>query len=384
MSVIRRLRRQSCLLVVLLGLWGCDHRPSVERAPPAQLRLGSVLGETSVEGFQRAEAPRRFVFPQDHGPHPGFRSEWWYLTAVLADPEGSDFGVQFTLFRQALGPDGASADNRWQTPQVYLAHFAVTDGTGGDHRAAERYARGHPDLAGVQTEPFALWLEDWRLEETGGAWQLSASMEDVSVALSFEVPAPIVLQGAAAEPGLSRKGPGQASYYYSMPRIPAAGQITIDGRVSPVSGYGWLDREWSTSVLSGGQVGWDWFALQLDDGRSLMVFQLRRRDGGRDPYDQGMLIEPDGEGRHLTTADFRLEPDRFWRDDADTLWPVGWSLQLGEEELRLVAVLDDQLMDTSVRYWEGMVAVLNEAGERTGSGYMELTGYADMNGDGET
>jgi predicted secreted hydrolase len=353
-------------------LTACSERADDSPLAGGQLRLGSVLGETAQDGLAMADAPRTFVFPDDHGPHPGFRSEWWYLTLVLADAAGRDMGVQVTLFRQALTPTAEASANRWQSNQIYLAHFAVTDVASAAHFADERFARGHPDLVEVMAEPFALRLEDWQLLQTGDVWRLQAGMADARVEIDLEMPVPIVLQGEA---GLSRKGPGQASYYYSMPGIPASGRIWLNGEPREVRGLGWLDREWSTSVLSEGQLGWDWFALQLDDGRRLMAFQLRRDDGARDAYDQGLLVTPDGAARHLEAADFRLEPTRYWRDEAGTDWPVAWRLVLDGEVLLVEAVLDDQLMQTSIRYWEGMVAVHSEQGQRIGQGYLELTGY---------
>jgi predicted secreted hydrolase len=361
-------------MALVLLTAGCSEEPRPEWEAGGRLRLGSILGETDLEGFARADEPRSFSFPLDHGPHPGYRSEWWYLTLVLSDPSGVDIGVQFTLFRQALAPQAPGLENRWQSPQVYLAHFAVTDGESG-HRSAERFARGHPALAGVESEPFALWLENWRMEEVDGRWRLTAAMDGASVALDLAMPVPIVLQG---ERGLSRKGPDQASYYYSMPRIPASGQVIQNGVVRQVEGLGWLDREWSTSVLSGGQKGWDWFALQFDDGRCLMVFQLRREDGTRDPYDQGLLIGADGSTRHLGARDFQLLPLEVWRDGEGTEWPVSWRVQVDEEIWRVTAVVDDQRMDTSVTYWEGLVLAHDASGERVGRGYLELTGYGDV------
>lgn len=365
-------RRLTTMIFAMLIQLGCTEPSDESPLSGGQLRLGGVLGETALEGFARADAPRTFRFPTDHGPHPAFRSEWWYLTLVLADESGRDVGVQFTLFRQALSAALAHPDNRWQSNQVYLAHFAVTDTAAGVHSSAERFARGHPSLARVRAEPFALRLEDWRLEEADSVWRLEARTNEVRVEIDLDMAVQIVLQG---ESGLSRKGPGQASYYYSMPGIPAAGRLWIGDEPRTVSGLGWLDREWSTSVLADGQVGWDWFALQLDDGRRLMAFQLRRRDGARDPYDQGMLVSAEGVVSQLRTADFTLLPTRFWRDAEGTDWPVAWRIRLGQEVLQAVAVLDDQRMKTSIRYWEGMVAVLDDQGRRLGQGYLELTGY---------
>ena len=350
----------------------CSDRTNESPLSGGQLRLGSVLGETALAGYARAEAPREFVFPEDHGPHPAYRSEWWYLTLVLADDAGRDLGVQFTLFRQALAPAHSGAGNRWQSNQIYLAHFAVSDTSSATHSSEERFARGHPALAGVEAQPFSLWLEDWRLQEEGRIWRLRAGTDETRVELELDMAVPIILQGEA---GLSRKGPDQASYYYSMPGIPALGRVWIDGEPRSVSGLGWLDREWSTSVLSEGQVGWDWFALQFDDGRRLMAFQLRRRDGRRDEFDQGMLVGIDGSTRHLEAVDFALTPLRYWQDGEGTEWPVAWQIELAGEVLEVAAVLDDQKMRTSIRYWEGMVAVFGAEGQRIGRGYLELTGY---------
>jgi predicted secreted hydrolase len=359
-------------LAVLLALpflhSGCSERAEQSPLSGGQLRLGSVLGETVLAGFARAEAPREFVFPADHGPHPAFRSEWWYLTLVLRDEAGWDVGVQFTLFRQALTPLPGELANRWQSNQVFLAHFALSDTASGMHSSDERFARGHPDLVGVEAAPFSLWLEDWRLEEVGDIWRLQADTAQARVEIDLDMAVPIILQGEA---GLSRKGPGQASYYYSMPGTPAKGRIWVDGKPRTVGGLGWLDREWSTSVLSNGQLGWDWFALQLDDGRRLMAFQLRRQDGARDGFDQGMLVSADGSTRHLEAEDFTLTPRRYWSDGDGIDWPVAWKIGLADEVLEVVAVLDDQQMRTSIRYWEGMVAVLDEHGQAINRGEIE-------------
>jgi len=373
-----------CLLL-LAGGCGAQTEPAVSAG---SLRLGAVLGQTEQSGFARAEAPRTFHFPTDYGAHPDFRSEWWYLTMALEDDDGHPVGVQFTLFRQALAPPpvgarapaeaGAPAStgipgNRWQTPQVYLAHFAVTDTLTGTHVASERFARGHPRLAGAVAEPFRLWLEDWQLVAHGpSAWLLTAAAGERAVSLELSVVGPPVLQG---DGGLSRKGAGQASYYYSLPRIEVTGSVRVGGADRAVRGTGWLDREWSTSMLSDGQQGWDWFALSLDDGRRVMLFRLRRADGTRDPFDQGMLSVPGQTDRKLTAGDFELQPVRTWQDEAGSAWPVAWTVRLGEENWSVEAVLDDQRMDTSIRYWEGLVSVRNEAGEQVGRGYLELTGY---------
>ncbi len=371
---MRRRDRHGLVAVALLLAAALAHSA-------AELRLGSVLGEPEAAGFARAEAPRAFRFPEDHGSHPEYRSEWWYLTASLTGPDGRDFGVQFTLFRQALSSTPVIG-GPWDASQIFLAHLALTDVAAGRHVESERLARGHPRLAGVTAAPFRAWLDGWSLAASApglGDLVLEAQTARFAVRLRLEPVKPVVLQGEA---GLSRKGPNQASYYYSVPRLVAAGElITPEGPV-PVTGTAWLDREWSTSVLSAEQTGWDWFALHLDSGEDLMAFQLRRRDGRRDPYDQGMWVGADGGRRRLEAGDFALEPVRFWTDEAGRRWPVAWKMTVstpaGPRRLRVEAALDDQRMDTLLTYWEGLVRVYEagpQAGGPIGTGYMELTGY---------
>ena len=345
----------------------------------ASRSLRVILGESGDSaGFAKADRVIDFAFPRDHGAHPDFRSEWWYLTAVLADPQGRRFGVQFTLFRQGIkpmstgetAPVGAQA---WRTGQVYMAHVAVSDVAARRHVAAERVVRGHPALAGVSAAPFEAHLEGWRLAAAGAEFwplRLLAETPDFDIDLSLTGTKPVVRQG---EGGLSRKGPANASYYYSIPRIRAEGAVAIDGVRHAVAGLAWLDREWSTSVLASEYQGWDWFALALDDGRDLMLFRLRRFDGRADDYNAGSAVAADGEARILAAGDFELTVQDRWRG-----WPVTWRLTLAQgpqESFTIQAAFEDQVMDASVRYWEGVVDVRDDAGDRVGGGYMELTGY---------
>ena len=374
-------------------------------ASAAQLQLESVLGDASLVGrsgtFARAEIVRPFVFPSDHGPHERFRSEWWYLTMSLESADGARFGVQFTTFRQALRADGAagatsagpsSLNQSWNQSgnQLYLAHLAVTDVDANVHLEAERLSRAHPDLAGARADPFRVWVDGWSLsavERSDGAGSggaefslpplaLQARADRFDVQLSLLPAKDLVLQG---DRGLSPKGPGQASYYYSMTRIAARGTLRVGEQTLPVAGNAWLDREWSTSLLSSRQQGWDWFGLQLEGNEELMVFQLRRRDGSRDPYDQGLWVDPKGGSQWLKAEDFDLEPLRYWRDDSGVAWPVKWRLEVrlpsGVRHYQVEAAVADQRMDTLITYWEGLVSVVDDEGTMKGSGYMELTGY---------
>jgi predicted secreted hydrolase len=360
------------LLALLLA--GCEPADDPARMSFVPLRIGSVLGDTDVQGFARAEHIREFVFPYDHGAHPEYRSEWWYLTLTLRDAAGNDYGIQFTVFRQALAARNDSA-NPWSNPQVYLGHLAITDVSGRSHREFERFARGHPQLAGARAQPFAVWLDGWRLEQTQpGIWLLTASADNASIRLHLRDAEPVLLQG---ESGLSRKGPEQASYYFSIPGFQVDGSLTLNGTEHLVSGGGWYDREWSTSVLSEGQKGWDWFALRFDSGASLMAFQLRRSDGVQDPYNYAISVPSRGATQRFSATQFTLQPQRFWQDADGTRWPVAWSIDLAGERYSVVAALDDQRMDTSLVYWEGLVYVYDQRQRRIGQGYMELTGYSD-------
>lgn len=349
-----------------------------EAATTDRSGLPALLGAgPAAAGFALAEQPVPFAFPRDHGAHPAFRSEWWYVTAVLADLDRREFGVQFTLFRQGLTPrrhvaqttEGAAA---WRTGQAYMGHIAVSDVAARRHRHEERLARGHPALAGVATQPFKAHIEGWRLISVGkNTWplRLQADGREIGFDLALSPTKPVVLHG---QQGLSRKGADNASYYYSFVRINASGRIVVGGETHEVYGVAWLDHEWSTSVLAPEYAGWDWFALRLDDGRDLMLFRLRRHDGAVDDYNAGTLIHAVGETSALTADDFALTEEDRWRR-----WPVVWRLALSESAERFVirAAFADQVMDTSVTYWEGVVHVEDESGQRIGSGYMELTGY---------
>jgi predicted secreted hydrolase len=364
-------------LCVLVGC-GAHDAPS-ERAPASggRLEVRTVLGGAGDDhGFSRADAARAFEFPADHGPHRDFRSEWWYVTVALHAADGERFGVQFTVFRQALSP--AAGDGRWRTGQVYMAHAAITNVARQRHEEWQRIARDRPALGGAMAAPFAVWLEDWRLASTGQEFlplELDLEAEGCTVALTLEADKPLVLQG---DEGLSRKGEGQASYYYSFPRLKAAGTLRVDGSEVPVHGTAWVDREWSTSVLSSAHSGWDWFALHLEDGSDLMAFQLRRVDGERDPFDAATWIDANGRAETLGAARFALSPTRYWTDERGVRWPVAWRLEgdRWREPWLIEAAIDDQRMDTAVEYWEGLVTVKETGGREIGEGYMELTGYA--------
>ena len=378
-----RCRRASAIVILaLVAACGDGAGP-----PQARLSLVETLGGDDTRGFARALEPREFTFPLDHGPHPDFRNEWWYVTGNLDAEGGRKLGFQFTVFRSSLSPVAPEGTSAWRTNQAFMAHFAVTDEAGRRFYAFERFARGSVGLAGAQSDPFRVWLETWSLASADSAQdgtfplRLQAAEGDVALDLVLDEGKPRVLQGNG---GLSQKGPepGNASYYFAHTRMPSTGTVVLGADTLRVSGLAWLDREWSTSALSQGQVGWDWFALQLDHGWELMVYALRRVDGSAHPLSDGVLIAPDGSRRPLTWGkDISVTPTRRWTSPLDgAAYPSGWRIEIpeGDWALDVTPVLPDQELKLAFRYWEGAVRVSgrSEGREVTGRGYVELTGYA--------
>ena len=365
------------LILTVLGLLGCRERPI---DPRASLSVSGALTATDDRGYARALAPRELHFPADHGPHPEFRTEWWYYTGNLATAEGRRFGFQLTFFRSALAPGMPARSSAWATRQAWLAHFTVSDVQGGRFHSFERWSRGAVGLAGAQADPFRVWVKDWTAEGKPPGMHLTASAGDTGIDLVLQPGKPLVLQG---DRGLSRKSaePGNASYYYSLTRMPAAGTVRLGDERFPVTGDAWMDREWSTSSLGRDEVGWDWFALQLADGEDLMLYRLRRKDGSIDPASSGTVIGPRGETRPLGLAEFQLEGSGEWRSPrSGARYPARWRVRMPSEDLDLEIRprLADQELDVSFRYWEGAVAVEGTRRGKPvqGQGYVELTGYS--------
>jgi predicted secreted hydrolase len=344
------------------------------------LELGPPL---DLSAFARATAAQDYRLPADHGPHHGYQTEWWYYTGNLTSEDGGRFGFQLTFFRRGLSPGPPTAGPGFSTNQVYFAHLAVTDVAGGAHVFAERWARGADGLAGAQGDPFAVWLEDWRVESTspdGHAVRLVARDGPLRLDLDLESRKPLVRHG---ERGLSPKSdePGNASHYIGYTRLSARGHLASEGREAAVSGEAWFDHEWSTSALGPGAVGWDWFSLQLDDGRELMYFQIRREDGRIEPVSGGTLVDQAGGTRRLPASDLTLGVLARWTSpETGATYPARWRLRVPGEGLDLVMepLLAGQEMRTSFVYWEGAVRVsgTREGRAVSGQGYVELTGYA--------
>jgi predicted secreted hydrolase len=383
-SIVHRLF--SCFTLALVLLTGCV-LPKAVSEPAARLTLSQTLGQPADPGFARALEPRPFLFPQDHGPHPEFAAEWWYYTGNLEAKNGRRYGFQLTFFRFGLTPKPAERRSAWATSNIYMAHFALSEIGAGRFTAFERLSRGGAGLAGSQADPFRVWLDDWSADgpgPDGTPMRLRAAQDGLAIDLTLQAGKPPVLQG---DRGLSQKSaePGNASYYYSLTRMPIEGRIrTADGEAQ-VTGLGWMDREWSTSALAADQVGWDWFALQLDDGRELMYYRMRLRDGSDDPYSSGVFVAQDGIGTRLRREDVRLEATGTWQSrHSGATYPSGWRLQIPGEslDLQIAPAIQDQELPLTLAYWEGAVQITGttEGTPISGRGYVELTGYADRGG----
>jgi predicted secreted hydrolase len=364
-------------------------------AAAAAALLAGALAAAAETHFRPAAPGYAWSFPRDHWSHPGYRTEWWYFTGELesADPPRRAFGYQLTFFRVGLLPEKPALDSPWSAANLVMAHAAVTDLQAGTHAFSEVLWREIPYLGGF--EPFPrrpiAWARApagtagrWTLDLAGDAFQLA--VEDRARSLAFRLAArpekPLVFQGPG---GLSRKAAaeGFASLYYSFTRLATEGTLTAGGRTWRVRGRSWMDREIGSSQLAPSQVGWDWFGLRLADGRDLMLYVMRRPDGGAD-FARGTLVAADGSARWLSARDFTVRARGRWKSPATgATYPAGWEVEVPSGGL--VLAVEPALADQEDRaprsggifYWEGAVRVRDAAGKPSGEGYVELTGYGE-------
>lgn len=334
--------------------------------------------EYTEAGFAKAYEVIPFNFPEDHGPHNEFRAEWWYYTGNLADADGNRYGYQFTIFRRAIVPDAPERESEWANNQIYFAHFTVTDVTGNSFEFHERYSRANPGLAGAQGLPYYhVWLDDWSAKEVEpGRVRLQAQDGAVGIDLILEQAKPAALQG---DRGLSAKSdePGNASYYYSLTNNVTTGTVTTPRGTFAVTGNSWKDREWSTSDLDEGAVGWDWFSLQLDDNREVTFYYIRREDGSAEPVSAGIIVNPDGSTEQIALEDIEITALDSWTSPTSgATYPAEWQLAIPSQglDLRITPLISNQELNVSFIYWEGAVRV---EGTQSGYGYVELTGYKE-------
>lgn len=347
----------------------------------AGLLLLAALATAGEPGWTVALPGWKYEFPRDHHAHPDFKTEWWYFTGNLNGGDGRELGFQLTFFRQGVRR-GDDTRTRFAVDDIKLAHFAITDISGNKFRFAQRVSRGSFGDAGFSAGERIAWIDDWTLHLTGpGRFRVEARDKDFALTLDLKAAKEPVFHG---ENGVSQKseGEGRASHYYSYTRLAAKGTVTLEGRKFPVTGWSWFDQEWATNQLTENQTGWDWLSLQFEDNTELMLFQIRLRDGSRDPYSHGTWIDAQGNATPVKNDEFELVPGRVWRSaDTGGDYPVEWGLRIPKLglELGVAAAMDEQeLVLRPISYWEGSVRAKGARnGERIrGRGYLEMTGYA--------
>lgn len=375
------------IVAVAAGYWGWRQVTAV----PADNRgaVAQYLTNETAEGFAKATEPGAIEFPRDFGPHEEYQTEWWYYTGNLATADGREFGYQFTIFRYGLTPADINEEtpSDWRSNQVYFAHFTVSDIEDGGFYDFEKFSRGAADLAGAQSDPYHVWIENWFVQEQeDGTTKLFGQQDGVQLALNLTQTKPPVLHG---DEGLSVKGSsdGNASYYYSLVQQISVGTVTIGDEVYEVTGKSWKDHEYSTSALEEGSVGWDWFSLQFDnaDENALMLFQIRREDGSLQAESGGSWILADGSVIDIDLEDIEIEVLDTWTSpQSDGEYPVEWRISVPKIDLELTgrALMPNQELDVSTVYWEGAVRFTGTlAGEPvTATGYIEMTGYTGGEG----
>jgi len=334
------------------------------------------------KGFARAFKPRELSFPADHGAHNTYRTEWWYFTGNLKNPQDRKFGYELTFFRFALAAETPVSKSAWRNNQLYMAHLTLTDVKEDRFYTAERFSRAGNDLAGASIKKYRVWLYDWSATTQGDSdfpLRLYANSDDFAIDLLLTSPKGYVLQG---DQGLSQKSPepGNASYYYSYTRLATQGYISIAGNQFAVTGDSWMDREWSTSALSDEQSGWDWFALQLSDNTELMFYQLRRKDGLPDNNSSGSVVPADNSKIPLKVKDVTIKILDKWKSPHSKItYPSRWYLTVPGQKLEIdvIPLINDQELNVSYRYWEGAVSVIGTKNGKpiSGQGYVELAGY---------
>jgi predicted secreted hydrolase len=332
------------------------------------------------DGFVSAKAGYVWKFPFDHGNHPGYQTEWWYYTGHLKTGDGQRYGFELAFFRRGLSRQ-VDNDSSFTARDLYFAHFALSDLSGKKFWYAQKINRPGPGLAGAASGSVSVYNENWRVFHEGPGHRLQAEEAGRAIDLLLQSPFPAVLNGRG---GTSVKGAGNASLYYSFPRMSVSGTLSVDGKAQPVTGQAWMDHEFFTGALDEDEAGWDWFGLQFSDGTDLMLYRLRLKKGGVDPASAGTFTDARGKELHLTAADFRAQALESWKSPrTGALYPTRWLIQIPKLQLvfEVGADFPDQELDTTestqVVYWEGSVSLSGtRAGKPLkGEGYMELTGY---------
>jgi predicted secreted hydrolase len=355
--------------------------------PLAALFLVAGPASAPSEPWQRAIGPWSWSFPRDHGAHPNFKTEWWYFTGNLKEKStGRPFGYQLTIFRQGVQYQPAQPNSKWAARDFYFGHFTISDINAGQFHVAEKVSRGALGEAHAATDKMDVALGTWSILQDAPQETYHLAAKDGDLAIDFEEHPlkPLVLEGVN---GLSQKasGAGEASYYYSYPRLATAGSMTLAGKSYDVEGLSWFDHEFSTSSLGGDQIGWDWFCIQLEDNEEIMLYAMRDKSGAMDPNSEGTWVKADGTSERLVPGSFTIAKLGTWQSSrSNATYPAGWHILVPGHRADLTvspAMADQELRLTkmgALDYWEGACTVSGQIGEASikGVGYTELTGYA--------
>lgn len=338
--------------------------------------------QNTQNNFQIAKVGYKYVFPKDHQPHHQFASEWWYYTGILHVSKQRSFGYQLTFFRVGTKP------NDGQSEAIYIAHFALSDLKSKKfyyfdrlNRPILKMANAFPEKNGV-----FLWNKNWSARIQNNEHILEAEAENIKINLKLYSNQKPIIHGKPNE-NISRKGdcPSCASHYYSLTNLQSTGQIQIDDEVFNVQGISWMDHEFGSSQLQAHQEGWDWFSLYFDDGSSLMLYQIREKNGKISPYSQGTYVSSDGKSQYLGQKEILMHPVKNWLSPhTKTFYPLIWEITIPKLNLGIKTLplsLDQELRtnnSTRISYWEGAIkAVDRVSGKKIAEGYLELTGYAE-------
>lgn len=374
------------LALLALALTGTAFAAKTENAaaPAPYSALAEALDPSKAGAFKQAVPPYRFQFPRDHAAHPEYQTEWWYYTGHLYSGTRR-FGYELTFFQVGINPWRKTSRSAWALHTIYFAHFTVTDENNRRFQFTETTSRPALGMAGSRTDRYRVWIHDWSagLLPDQRTHQLRASGPKFAIDLKLDSVKPPVVHGHG---GVSQKaaGRGRASHYYSLTRLETQGTLTLDGERLPVTGLSWMDHEFGSNQLTEQQTGWDWFSLQLDDRRELMLYRLRLKDGSVEPLSSGTLVQADGTWKHLPLSAFQIDVGKTWKSPkTGATYPAEWRVRVPGEglDLQISPTLPDQELVTEssggVRYWEGSVRVTGQdRGKAVGGvGYVELTGY---------
>lgn len=390
----------------------------VNALPVKTISMKGILNEQTLDSdshFKQVIEPVPFQFPKDHLVHQGYKTEWWYFSGnvksgnvrsgnmnssnansrninkekINLSDNSHKFSYQFTLFRFALKPEKLSqAKSHWRSSNIYMGHVALTDISNQQSYQQERFSRDGLALAGAEKNEKGLlqfWLNDWQIRSMQAdqlfPLQLNINNNQFELNLQLDATKPVVLQG---KQGLSQKSNSSASYYYSYTRLASKGRIRVGDASYEVTGNSWFDREWSTSSLGDDQQGWDWFAIHLEDGSDVMLYQMRKKDGDKDIYSSGTLVDSQGNSESLKSQQFLLKVSDYWQSPISGVqYPVGWEILIPEKGIKLKVTASVKQQEwsrasgSSFNYWEGSIEVKGVKNHHavTGTGYLEMTGY---------